>query len=58
MTSIAALALLSRGGGGGFGSTANSLNATFSLHEQFKHSSAVRVGDGPFLVKAEAKILH
>lgn len=30
----------------------------FSLLEQFKHSSAVSVGDCPFVLKAEAKTLR
>lgn len=30
----------------------------FSLPDQFKHSSAVSVGDCPLFLKAEAKTLH
>lgn len=41
----------------GFASESNGLNAMFSLPEQFKHSSAVGVGDCALVVKAEAKSL-
>lgn len=42
----------------GFASESSGLNAVFSLPEQFKHSSAVSVGDCALVVKAEAKSLR